>query len=429
MKILSLSTLFPTSTMPNHGVFVKNRLCAMASISGVDLTVINPIPTSFVHKLLPNYKKQQSSSLISNDENLGIVEHPRYFSLPGVLKDKEHIGLIRGVKKRLNELHSLKKFEHIDIHWAYPDLLLGIELAKEWGITCSVTLRGMETFYISDKDNRTNLIADALKKTDCVISLSEEMSIYADKIAGTKNKTKVITNGVDTSLFSYKNRLQLRKLLCIPEDELVILGIGSLIERKGFHNVISALEYVNTPKRIRYVIIGSPGLEGNFEKSLKELAKNVEIKSNGRIRVQFKDQIHNSMLPSWYNVADIFCLSSYGEGSPNVLTEAISCGCPVVATNVGSVESLVNRIKDKTLYNKDNKRLFSENRSAGIVINNPSISPSGQSIKELSRGINHCINTLCDDKAREENSSILRQCTWEWCAKNAFDFICKTIRD
>ena len=43
----------------------------------------------------------------------------------------------------------------------------------------------------------------------------------------------------------------------------------------------------------------------------------------------------------WYNAADVFCLSSRSEGSPNVMMEALSCGCQVVATDVGSAAEVV----------------------------------------------------------------------------------------
>ena len=45
----------------------------------------------------------------------------------------------------------------------------------------------------------------------------------------------------------------------------------------------------------------------------------------------------NHELVKWYNTADVFCLATSGEGSPNVVLEAISCGCPVIASAVGGI--------------------------------------------------------------------------------------------
>ena len=45
----------------------------------------------------------------------------------------------------------------------------------------------------------------------------------------------------------------------------------------------------------------------------------------------------------WMRAADLLCLPSYSEGCPNVVIEAIACGCPVVATDVGGTSEIVGQ--------------------------------------------------------------------------------------
>jgi teichuronic acid biosynthesis glycosyltransferase TuaC len=49
-------------------------------------------------------------------------------------------------------------------------------------------------------------------------------------------------------------------------------------------------------------------------------------------------------IPLWMNAADLFCLPSIREGRPNVILEALACGTPVVASNVGSIPEMIQRV-------------------------------------------------------------------------------------
>lgn len=51
----------------------------------------------------------------------------------------------------------------------------------------------------------------------------------------------------------------------------------------------------------------------------------------------------NDRLPYWYNAADIFCLATSGEGSPNVVLEALACGTPVVVNAVGGISEIMKK--------------------------------------------------------------------------------------
>ena len=58
--------------------------------------------------------------------------------------------------------------------------------------------------------------------------------------------------------------------------------------------------------------------------------------------VRFVGPQSHSELPNWYRAADLVVLSSWSEGLPNVLREAVSCGRPFVSTDVGSVRELAD---------------------------------------------------------------------------------------
>jgi glycosyltransferase involved in cell wall biosynthesis len=58
-------------------------------------------------------------------------------------------------------------------------------------------------------------------------------------------------------------------------------------------------------------------------------------------RVRFLGQVSSSVLPELMSAADVFCLASNREGWPNVVHEAMGCGTPVVAANVGGVADMV----------------------------------------------------------------------------------------
>jgi glycosyltransferase involved in cell wall biosynthesis len=49
-----------------------------------------------------------------------------------------------------------------------------------------------------------------------------------------------------------------------------------------------------------------------------------------------------TQVAEWIGAADLLCLPSWSEGYPNVVVEAIACGCPVVATDVGGTSEIVN---------------------------------------------------------------------------------------
>ena len=57
--------------------------------------------------------------------------------------------------------------------------------------------------------------------------------------------------------------------------------------------------------------------------------------------MRFFGWVPPEQLAEWMSAADVFCMASRREGCPNVVIEALACGTPVVATDVGMVSKLV----------------------------------------------------------------------------------------
>jgi len=389
-KIIAISYLFPNCNQPNHGIFVLNRLKAMSKYA--DITVINPIADSPIHREISKFSHLQSIPELENIEGIN-VHHPRFFSIPGYLKSVEVLTYRRSVQKVLDEIGY--DFDLIDLHWTFPDLPCGYWLSKKLNKPFNVTLRGMEAFHLQDTGLRKHIVAYYLKKATKVISLSEEMAQKANELSETADRTFVIRNGVDTDKFYYLDQNESREKLSLAKDEKIILGVGALIQRKGFDLVIKGLEKIITTQgleKTKFYILGAQGPEGDYRKELNQF---IEVHNLQR-HVVFVGAVANSELITWYNAADVFCLSSRGEGSPNVLTEALACGTPAVATNVGSVPEIM-----------------ASEEGLGFCVTNENMTEITEKLIELLK------KESCRKK-QAENCSIY---TWDWCARKVMEVV------
>lgn len=114
----------------------------------------------------------------------------------------------------------------------------------------------------------------------------------------------VIPNGVDLDIFKLVDRLEARRLLNLDRDEFIVLF---------------------------------PAIRNNPEKNFtlaSEAAGSLEEKGFRLLEVNSAGREEMSML---FNAADMLLVTSFHEGSPNVVKEAMACGCPVVSTAVGDI--------------------------------------------------------------------------------------------
>jgi glycosyltransferase involved in cell wall biosynthesis len=389
MKILVISFLFPNRVTPNHGIFVLNRLKALSQY--VDIKVINPIPWSPIHSRLKRFDSNINIPEKDTIEGLDVY-HPRFFSIPGYFKGIESISYYRAIAPVVETLYNDFKFDLIDLHWTYPDLPAGIKLARKYSKKSLVTLRGKEAFYLQGSMLRKNIIQRELKEVDATIALSQELAGLNECLTGVSD-IQVIRNGVDVDHFYYIPKEVARKKLNIKQNERFIVSVGSLIRRKGFDLLIKSLATIvnkQTFADIKLYIIGSEGPEGDFRDELYSLVDQLGLNEH----IVFQGQVPNNELCLWYNSTDAFCLASRGEGSPNVLTEALACGCPVVASDVGAV-----------------KEIMESDNNLGVCI-------LAGSVDKLASGL---LKVLSQQFNREANAAKFKKYSWDWCARRVLE--------
>ena len=386
MKILAVSYLFPNSHQLDFGIFVLNRLKALSKYC--DLKVINPIPWFPGSTVFSRYRPYRNLPL---QERLQGVEvyHPRFLSIPRFLKGIE-VGTFRSsvfsiVKKVSKDFH----FDILDVHWTFPDLPACLSIAGCLDKKLVITLRGKEALISSGEKRFKNLLVPALERADHIISLSQEM-IDLCKAGGVRHsRFSLIRNGADTKSFYFMNREEARKKLGLPQDKIILLSVGSLIYRKGFDRIIKNLKHISKtfPNTTLY-IIGKAGPEGNYERTLKKICNENQVVD----KVYFVGSVPNASLVNWYNAADVFCLASRGEGSPNVLSEALACGCPSVSTNVGSAQEILSHSwMGEVVDNTDNAFL---------------------------NGLKIALSKKYD---RSKIASHMAQFDWDWCARQVVE--------
>lgn len=136
-----------------------------------------------------------------------------------------------------------------------------------------------------------------------------------------KKKVIVVKNGVDTNYFVPSN---------YNKKKCLILYSGRLVTLKGLFDLVDSAKYVcNRFPKISFVIAGN----GPLENLLK--AKIATLKLSDKIHLIGK--VDRAKILMHYQAATMLVIPSHYEGLPTVLLEAMACGLPIVATNVGGI--------------------------------------------------------------------------------------------
>ncbi len=349
--LVVLSHLFPSAAQPGAGLFIRERMFRVAQHHPV--TVISPqawFPgQSVLRAIRPSYRILGSRFERQSDIE---VYRPRAFSVPFLGRRHDALSMALSALPIIRRLRQQGRCEFIDAHFAYPDGYAASLLSARLKIPFFVTLRGTESRHLMVPALRRKILR-CLQDAHRIFTVSESLRqlVLAQGISA--EKVEVVGNGVDTSIFYPSKQEDARIKLNIPLDAKVLITVGALVERKGFHRVIAQLpRLIRTYKNLVYLIVGGPSPEGDWSQKLKSQVSELALENH----VRFLGPLEPSKLRIPLSAANVSVLASSNEGWANVILESMACGVPVVASDVGgNAEVIRDEDIGKTYpFNNDN---------------------------------------------------------------------------
>ncbi len=240
-------------------------------------------------------------------------------------------------------LKAVKSSEIVHAHGhPYITSLIAAKLAKRYSKPFVLTQHNTFIEYdgIFDNIERLNDLAvgkETLKEADKIITVSNATKDYVLSLGAKPEKIKVLHNGVDLVHFRplTGKREEMRRKLGISQSSIVVLTVRRLVYKNGIDTLIEGANIaVRKNPKITFLVVGKGPDLNNVQMRIRQLG----IENNFRLTGFVKDED----LPFYYNAADFFVLpSKSGEGLPLVALEAMACGLPVIATNVGGISEIL----------------------------------------------------------------------------------------
>lgn len=328
MRILTLSTLFPAASRPNFGIFVERQTAALTAVRDFAVTVINPVGVA--PWPLSKIGDHAAHPKLARDEQWGelAVYRPHFTAIPKI-GGRLNPGMIaRAVLPIAEQLHSETPFDLIDAEFFYPDGPAAMRLSDALGIPFTVKARGADIHHWGRQSGCAEQILEAAAKASGLLAVSG--ALKADMVAMGMDADKITVHytGLDQSRFVPLDRASEKARLGISGP--LILSVGALIPRKNQHLLIAALPLLPD------AILMFAG-QGTSENDYRALAARLGVSD----RVRFLGSVPHDDLPRLFAAADVMALVSESEGLANAWVEALACGTPIVASDVGGIRELV----------------------------------------------------------------------------------------
>ena len=223
--------------------------------------------------------------------------------------------------------------QHLHAHFAHGATRVAMLTSMLTGIPYSFTAHAYDIF--SD-DVNYQLLREKVDQARLVVTVSQYNKDFLNRKIGplVNGKVHTVYNGVDLQKFSPGSGTE-------QQDEALILGVGRLIEKKGFSYLIKACRILRDQgQKFTCEIVGGGELRPGLDREIRELGLEGVVKLVGS-RSQEE-------LLSYYQRATVLVMPAVvardgnRDALPTVLLEAMACGTPVVASSLTGIPEIVD---------------------------------------------------------------------------------------
>jgi len=319
VRILLVTGVYPTPYRPTKGTFNATLIAGLRA-AGDSVRVVAPVPWTDLLQTVRGAAPDAEARypLWIYPPRLSHASHHRWMQLTGLpairrITEKWHPDIVLG-------------------YWTHPDGAVALRAARMLGVPGVLLVGGSDVQLLTAEPARRAIITETLRLADRILTVGVPLAKRVAALGISPDRIGSFQRGVDASRFFAAPPAEARARLGLPLGRHVIVWVGRMVPVKGLDVLFEALPRVRTSGEQPLMV-----LVGDGEERAKLAARAHEWPGD----VRFVGTVPHEALPDWYRAADLIVLPSRSEGMPNVLLEALACGTPFVASDVGSISELL----------------------------------------------------------------------------------------
>lgn len=225
--------------------------------------------------------------------------------------------------------HQQRPFDVILAYFIYPGGYLGTILGQALRLPVVCSCRGNDISKAMFMDPQT--IATVLQRSTRLIFVSASLLRMADTLVPCRGRATVVANGVDSTVFT--PALYTANAPCRP----VVLGTSGVLRwKKGLDLLLPLIRDLCATHEVQMLIAGY-GLDTTVDQQIADFLTRHQLTS----RVEVTGPLPHPQMVHALQRMDFYVSTSYQEGMPNGVLEAMACALPVVATDADAVPELI----------------------------------------------------------------------------------------
>jgi N-acetyl-alpha-D-glucosaminyl L-malate synthase BshA len=235
-----------------------------------------------------------------------------------------------------NKIAEVARFANLDIihaHYAMPHAIsayLARQMLLPWCLKIVTTLHGTDITLVGKDPSYLPITRFSIDQSDAITAVSSWLRKETIKTFHASSNIEVIHNFIDHQRFRPEPNEDLRKRLA-PHGQKIMMHISNFRPVKRTWDLIDIYMFARRSGKIKLILVGDGPDRNKLEIKCRELGICEDIAFLG----------NHSAIEELLPVADVFLLPSGNESFGLAALEAMSCGVPVVASDVGGIPEVV----------------------------------------------------------------------------------------
>lgn len=334
MRVLVINGLYPSKNNPMRGIYIFRNVDAMR-LNGVycDLILLIPdytVTVKIIRLVIDKITNKKRDEMVEPN----IIHYKCLYKIgliDTIFNNQRRV--VRSMLKAVLKQFKMEDYDLLHAHLAFPYGYLAYLIKKQTGIPIVFSAHGSDIHTTPLKAKETiPMITEAICNSDAVTFVSPDLCKTAEKMGFLYKNADILPMGVDTNQFRPIPKHMAREAIEYSGKNKIVGYIGSLTDVKNVKILPDIFSGINRIRDdVTFIVVGDGELKPELYAQLDKTS--IDVIKTGYIKPE--------MVMFYLNAMDTLIIPSKKEGFGLIAIEALSCGCPVVASNVGGLPDII----------------------------------------------------------------------------------------